>query len=250
MGTAFPVGTAAGKVAFVTGAASGLGRAHALRLAAEGADIIAVDSCRPIPSAGYQPGSLDDLTETAARVRSLGRRALARPAGVRDLGQLSSVVDEAMVEFGRLDIIVAAARIGGSAPTSELTEAAWQEVIDVNLTGAWLTCKAAMPSLIAGGAGGSVVLVVSSAGQRPGPDQAHVAAAGQAVAGLAKTLALELAEHDIRVNVLSSSAEEDGGGAGGGGRDAPGDTLAFLVSDAARHLTGTVLPADAGALAR
>jgi NAD(P)-dependent dehydrogenase (short-subunit alcohol dehydrogenase family) len=179
---------------------------------------------------------------------------------------------------------VAAARIGGSATTRDLSESAWQDVIDVNLTGAWLTCKAAMPQLIAGGRGGSVVLTSAAAGQRPQPDQAHEVAAAEALAGMAKTLAQELAEYNIRVNVLRSSAGETNQdasalpginapgvnvpGAGVPAVDVPGidvpavdarrvdtaleagDTLAFLVSDFARHLTGTVLPADAGALAR
>jgi (+)-trans-carveol dehydrogenase len=245
------VSIAAGKVALVTGAARGPGRDYALRLAGEGADIIAVDVCQPIRSAGDQLGSPDDLNETAARVRALGRRALARPADTRDLGQLSGVIDEAMAEFGRLDIIVAAGRISGSASARELTESAWQDVIDVNLTGAWLTCKAAMPQLIAGGRGGSVVLVASAAGQRPGPDQAHEVAAAHAVAGLAKTLAQELAEQHIRVNVLSVSdggVSDSGVASSAAGGDAGGDMLAFLVSDAAGHLTGIVLPAGQGSL--
>ena len=230
------MGQAEGKVAFVTGAARGLGRAHAVRLAAEGADIIAVDLCEPIASVGYRLGTRDDLAETVSLVRALGRRVLARPADVRDLGQLESVVGEGSAAFGRLDIVVASAGIRGSAPASGLSESAWQDVIDVNLTGAWLTCKAAVPHLIAGGRGGSVVLTSSAAGRRPRPDMAHDIAAGHALAGLAKTLAQELAEHGIRVNVLSPSAGE--------AREtrAATDALLFLVSDAASYLTGMVLP--------
>jgi len=238
------MGQAEGKVAFVTGAARGLGRAHAVRLSAEGADIIAVDLCGPIASIGYQLGTLDDLAETASLVRAFGRRVLIRPADVRDLGQLESVVAEGTAAFGRLDIVVASARIRGSAPACGLSESAWQDVIDVNLTGAWLTCKAAVPHLIAGGRGGSVVLTGSAASPRPQPDRAPDVAAGHALAGLAKTLAQELAEHGIRVNVLSPSAGE-----ASETRDAT-DALLFLVSDAARYLTSTVLSADAGALAR
>jgi (+)-trans-carveol dehydrogenase len=171
---------------------------------------------------------------------------LARPADVRDLGQLISVADEGVALLGRLDIIVASAAISGSAAAHELSEAAWRDVIDVNLTGSWLTCKAAVPHLIAGGRGGAIVLTSLAASHKPRPGQSHYVAAGHAVAGLAKTLAQELAEHGIRVNALSPALDEASMTAGAGSLDLSG-ALLYLVSDAARYLNGMVLPVDAGA---
>jgi (+)-trans-carveol dehydrogenase len=244
---------ATGKVALVTGAASGPGRSHALRLAAAGADVIALDCYAPIsPVPGPLP-TPEDLAETADMVRALGSHAVAAPADVRDCGQLAAAVGKAVAVLGRLDIVVAAAGLHSSAAAHELTEEAWQDLIDVNLTGAWLTCKVAVPHMITGGRGGSVVLASSVAGMKPFPAMAHYVAAEHAIIGVAKTLAQELAGHDIRVNALVA-ALPDGGPAGllpspAQPRDVS-DALLFLVSDAARPVTGAALPVDAGVLAR
>jgi NAD(P)-dependent dehydrogenase (short-subunit alcohol dehydrogenase family) len=246
------MGRATGKVALVTGAAGGQGRSHALRLAAEGADIIAIDG---VPAAGRPPArpAGADLDETAAMVAELGSRVVTARADVRDHGPLAAAVDEAAGTLGRLDIVVAAAAIRGSAPAHELAEECWQDMIDVNLTGAWLTCKVAVPHVIAGGRGGSVVLASSAAGVRPYPAMAHYVAAEHAIIGLAKTLAQELGGEQIRVNALIPALA----GAGPDGllpspaqpRDVS-EALLFLISDAGRHITGAALPVDAGVLAR
>jgi (+)-trans-carveol dehydrogenase len=242
----------AGKVALVTGAAGGAGRSYALALAAAGADIIAVDAR---PAAGHRPElGQDDLSGTAAMVAALGSRAVPVAADVRDHAGLAAGVDEAAGMFGRLDIVVAAAAVHNSALAHELTDDGWQELIDVNLTGAWLTCKVAAPHVIAGGRGGSVVLASSAAGVHPYPGMAHYVAAGHALIGLAKTLAQELAPDDIRVNALIP-APPDGVAAepllplAAQPRDVS-EALLFLVSGAARSITGAALAVEAGVLAR
>lgn len=236
------------RVALVTGAGGEAGRGHALRLAAAGMDIIAVDG-GPLGAPG--PG----LDETARLVRELGRRVAVAPADVRDHGRLAAAVNQAAGELGRLDVVVAAAGLCHPAAAGELTEAAWQDMIDVSLTGAWLTGKVAVPHIIAGGRGGSVVLAGSVAAVKPYPGLAHYVAAEHAIVGLARTLAQELAADRIRVNVLLAD-----GPAAGESREPllpsparPGDVsaaLLFLISDAARHITGVALPVDAGVLAR
>jgi (+)-trans-carveol dehydrogenase len=230
----------AGKVALVTGAARGQGRSHALRLAADGADIIAIDHCAPVGSVPCPLASPDDLGEVATQVRALGRRVVARQADVRDQAGLRLAVDESVTALGRLDIVSAGAGVLSGAPDQELTEQAWQDVIDINLTGAWLTCKVAVPHIIASGRGGLVVLTSSVAGYKPCARAAHQAAAEHALIGLGQALAQELAPEGIRVNVITPALAEP--------RDVS-EALAFLASDAARHITGISLPVDAGALA-
>ena len=151
------MGRVEGKVALVTGAARGQGRAHAVRLAEEGADIIAVDVCSQLESVPYGLASEGDLAETAKRVEELDRRILTRKADVRDLAALQSAVAEGVAELGHLDIVCANAGILSTGSAWELSEEAWQEVIDVNLTGVWKTVKAAIPQLIEQGHGGSII---------------------------------------------------------------------------------------------
>src|SRR6187402_1130823 len=197
------MGRLEGKVAFVTGAARGQGRSHALRLAEEGADIVAVDVCRQLASVPYPMATPEDLTETAKLVEDLDRRIVVREADVRDSARLADVVAEGIGEFGRLDIIVANAGIVSMAPTLELDEDSWQEMIDVNLTGVWKTLKAAVPAMIEAGNGGSVIITSSAAGLRGFANIAHYVAAKHGVVGLMKTLAQELAPHMIRVNTVN-----------------------------------------------
>ncbi|QGP89786.1 mycofactocin-coupled SDR family oxidoreductase [Gordonia sp. 135] len=194
------MGRLTNKVALVTGAARGQGRSHALRLAQEGADIIAVDICAPVATAPYATGELTDLEETAKLVEQLDRRILHRQADIRDLDGLQSLVADGVAEFGGIDIVVANAGIASYGPAWELTEDQWQEMLDINLTGTWKTAKAAIPSMIERGEGGSIILTSSVAGLIAYANLAHYTAAKHGVTGLMRVLAVELAQHNIRVN--------------------------------------------------
>lgn len=190
-----------GKVAFITGAARGQGRAHARKLAGEGADIIANDIAGPIDTVSYPPATEAELEETADEVRALGRRALTFAADTRDFEALKGGLDKAVAELGRLDVLVANAGILNAVAMSwELDEHSWRTMIDVNLTGTWHATKAAVPHLIDQGPGGSVILISSTAGLRGIPGIAHYDAAKHGVLGLSRALANELAPHRIRVN--------------------------------------------------
>ena len=191
-----------GKVVFVTGAARGQGRAHAVVLAGEGADIIAVDTFSPIDTVEYPLATPEDMEVTVKEVESAGRRIITGDVDVRDLAGLTTFVDAAVAELGRLDIVVANAGIHSAASTLEMTEQMWQEMIDVNLTGVWKTVKASVPHVVAGGRGGSVVLTSSVAAERALLAMAHYGAAKAGVVMLMKTLALELASESIRVNTI------------------------------------------------
>src|SRR4051794_9669019 len=153
------VGKLEGKVALISGAARGQGRSHAVRLAQEGADIIAFDVCRQLGSVPYPMATSEDLTETVRLVEDLDRRIVAREADVRDLAAVQEVVDEGVRQFGRLDVICANAGIAAFAENSwSLTEDQWEEMIAVNLSGVWRTVKAGIPTMIEGGNGGAIVL--------------------------------------------------------------------------------------------
>jgi (+)-trans-carveol dehydrogenase len=191
-----------GKVAFITGAARGQGRSHAVRLAEEGADIIAVDICQTIPTApGPGPGPAE-LDVTIEAVESLGRRIRAAQLDVRDLEAMTAFVAKSAGEFGRLDIVLANAGIAGTAPTLEMDEEVWQTMMDINLTGVWKSLKASVPHIIAGGRGGSVVITSSLAAVTANEHTAHYSAAKSGLIGLMRVLAKELAPHRIRVNTV------------------------------------------------
>jgi SDR family mycofactocin-dependent oxidoreductase len=198
-------GRVEGKVALVTGAARGQGRAHALRLADEGADIIAVDLCAPIRSVPYALADASDLEETIKGVKALGRRALARRVDVRDFGALQEMLDETVADVGRLDIVVANAGILSAGSADTLTAEIWQDMIDVNLTGVYYTAKAGLAHIRAGGTGGSIILTSSALGIRALPNLPHYVAAKAGVMGLMRALALELAPDRIRVNTVNPS---------------------------------------------
>lgn len=199
------MGRVSGKVAFITGAARGQGRAHAVRLAEEGADIIAVDLCGQM-DVPYEMGSADDLAQTAKEVEALDRRIVAEQADVRDLAAMQAVVERGMAELGAIDIVVANAGIFTTAPTAEMSPEMWKDMIDVNLTGVWTAVRAAIPGMIKNGAGGSVVLISSTAGIKGFPGMAHYTAAKHGVVGLMKALAGELGPNRIRVNTIHPSA--------------------------------------------
>jgi (+)-trans-carveol dehydrogenase len=275
------MGRVEGKVAFVTGAARGQGRSHAIRLAEEGADIIAVDLCRQIDSVPYPMSTSDDLAETVKQVEALDRRIVASETDVRDGAALRAAVDEGVAQLGRLDIVAANAGIASTADgTVGLSDQEWQDMIDVNLTGVWQTCKAAVPHLIQGGRGGSMILTSSAAGLMAYPNIGHYVAAKHGVVGLMKTLALELAPHSIRVNSLHPTqvdtpmimnetiyrlfmpdqehpAPEAFAAASQEMNALPipwvealdiSNALVFLASDEARYITGVPMPVDAGAV--
>ena len=195
-------GRVEGKVAFITGAARGQGRSHAVRLAQEGADIIAVDVCRRISSNEDIPAPTpDDLAETADLIKNLDRRIVTAEVDVRDYDALKAAVDSGVEQLGKLDIIVANAGIGNGGQTLDFTsEADWTDMIDVNLSGVWKTVKAAVPHLIAGGKGGSIILTSSVGGLKAYPHTGHYIAAKHGVVGLMRTFAVELGHHFIRVN--------------------------------------------------
>jgi SDR family mycofactocin-dependent oxidoreductase len=265
-----------GRVAFVTGAARGQGRAHAARLAADGADIIAIDVCRPISDTiTYPAPTSEDLAETVRLVEAEGRKVLAREVDIRDLAALREVVADGIEQFGRLDIVVANA---GIAPMQSGGDG-WRDVIDVNLTGVYHTIKAAIPTMVKQGAGGSIVLISSAAGLAGvgSPDAGSVgyAAAKHGVVGLMRVYANLLAQQMIRVNSIHPTGVEtpminneftrgwlaqmaaatDTPGAMGNAMPVevlqPEDianAVAWLVSDQARYITGITLPVDAGFL--
>ncbi len=264
-----------GKVAFITGAARGQGRAHAVRLAADGANVIAVDLCEQIASVRYPLATLEDLAATVKLVEDTGSRIVAKQGDVRDRASLSSALQAGLDEFGRLDIVVANA---GIAPMQSGDDG-WRDVIDVNLTGVYNTIKAAIPAMVKQDAGGSIVLISSAAGLAGvgSPDAGSVgyAAAKHGVVGLMRVYANLLAKQNIRVNsihpsgvdtpminneftrqwladlVAQSDSPPDMGNAMPVEVMQPEDianAVAWLVSDQARYITGVTLPVDAGFL--
>jgi (+)-trans-carveol dehydrogenase len=274
-------GRVAGKVAFITGAARGQGRSHAVRLAQEGADIIAVDNCADVPGLPYPGATEADLAETVSAVEALDRRIVAVKADVRDYAGLAAAVDDGVAQLGRLDIVSANAGIGSQPYQAwDLAESTWQDMIDINLTGVWHTAKAAVPHLKAGGHGGAIVLTSSAAGLKGYGHIAHYVSAKHGVVGLMRTLALELAPDLIRVNSihptqvdtdmiqneptwrlfrpdLEHPTRADFEPASQAMNLLPipwvepvdiSNVLLFLASDEARYITGVALPVDAGCL--
>ncbi|GAA2170721.1 mycofactocin-coupled SDR family oxidoreductase [Actinomadura napierensis] len=191
-----------GKVAFITGAARGQGRSHAVALAREGADIIAIDTTAKVGSVPYPLATADDLAETVRLVEATGRRILARDADVRDSQALARAVEEGVTAFGRLDIVLANAGISTPAPTLEMSDDTWQDMIDINLTGVWKSLKASVPHIIAGGRGGAVIITSSLAAIYANENTAHYSAAKAGLVMLMKVMAKELAPHSIRVNTV------------------------------------------------
>jgi (+)-trans-carveol dehydrogenase len=204
------MGRVEGKVAFITGAARGQGRSHAIRLAQEGADIIAVDLAAQVGSVPYPLATPDDLAQTVKEVEALDRQIIATQADVRDYAALKAALDDGVAELGRLDVVVANAGIFSFGTLDEMPRQTWQDMIDISLTGVWHTAKAAIPHLRAGGAGGSMILTSSDAGLKALENTGHYTAAKHGVVGLMRTLALELAPDMIRVNsVLPTTVNTD-----------------------------------------
>jgi (+)-trans-carveol dehydrogenase len=275
-------GRVEGKVAFITGAARGQGRSHAVTLAREGADIIAVDICKQIDSVPYPMATPEDLAQTVKEVEAAGRRIVATVADVRDYDAVKLALDEGVARLGRLDIVSANAGIFSFGRAEELPGQTWRDMIDTDLTGVWHAAKAAIPHLRAGGHGGSIILTSSTAGLKAYQNMGHYVAAKHGVVGLMRTLALELAPDFIRVNSLHPTGVDTDMiqnpatyepfapdlPAAGLTREAlalwfqalnalpvpwvePVDisnAVLFLASDESRYITGVTLPVDAGAL--
>lgn len=191
-----------GKVAVITGAARGQGRAHAVRLAEEGADIIAIDICEKVPFYVAKGATEEDLAETARQVEKQGRRILTYKADVRDYAALKGALDAGVAELGRLDIVLANAGALSYGRVHEIEESHWRGTIDIVLTGVWNTCRAALPTLIEQGQGGSIILTSSVAGSRGLPHMGAYVAAKHGVIGLMRTIALEYAGESIRANAI------------------------------------------------
>ena len=190
-----------GRVAFVTGAARGQGRSHCVRLARAGADVIAIDACGPVtPHNGYAAATPEELAETAHLVEGEGRKILAKEVDVRDAEGQQRVVDEAIEQWGRLDIVVANAGVLNWGRLWEISAQQWQDVLDINLTGVWNTIKATVPAMIAAGNGGSIITISSAAGVKAVPGCGHYCASKFGVVGLTNSLAVELGGYGIRVN--------------------------------------------------
>jgi len=191
----------AGRVAFVTGAARGQGRAYAVRLAREGADVIISDICAPVSdTVPYVGATAEDLAETARLVQAEGRAVLSRTVDIRDDAALRQLVADGVAQFGRLDILVANAGVLSWGRLWELSDEQWNTVIDVNLTGTWRTLRAVIPAMIDAGNGGSIIIISSSAGLKATPGNGHYAASKHGLTSMTNTLALELGEYGIRVN--------------------------------------------------
>jgi len=198
-------GRVEGKVAFITGAARGQGRSHAVRLAQEGADIIAVDICETLPTVAplYKGATPADLAETVRQVEALDRRIVASQADVRDFDALSAAFQDGLAQLGRIDIVIANAGVFVfGVQGQDVTEEQWDEVNDINAKGVWHTCKAVIPTLIEQATGGSILLTSSTAGLKGGPNGLAYAASKHAVVGIMRALANELAGHRIRVNSI------------------------------------------------
>jgi (+)-trans-carveol dehydrogenase len=271
-----------GKVAFITGAGRGQGRSHAVRLAQEGADVIAVDLCKPSETAPYPMASPEDLKETVRLVEAAGGRIVAFEADVRESQALQSAVDAGVAEFGRLDIVLANAGIAHYAMATDLDETSWTDVVNTNLNGVWWTVKAALPHLVGGGRGGSIVITSSVAGLRGLANCVHYVTAKHGIVGMMKALALELGPHNIRVNTIHPNSVNTDMLQNPAtyelflpGKQDPtpeqfervnrmlnvlpmpwseaadiSDAVVFLVSDAGKNVTGVALPLDAGGSVR
>jgi (+)-trans-carveol dehydrogenase len=272
-------GRVEGKVAFITGAARGQGRAHAVRLAQEGADIIAIDICKQVESVQIPLSTPEDLAETADLVKGHNRRIYTAEVDVRDYDALKAAVDTGVEELGRLDIIIANAGIGnGGATLDKTSEPDWTDMIDINLGGVWKTVKAGVPHILAGGRGGSIILTSSVGGLKAYPHTGHYVAAKHGVVGLMRTFAVELGAQNIRVNSvhptnvntplfmnegtmklfrpdLENPGPDDMKVVGQLMHTLPigwvepediANAVLFLASDEARYITGVTLPVDGG----
>jgi SDR family mycofactocin-dependent oxidoreductase len=273
------MGLLAGKVVMITGGARGQGRAHAVVSAREGASVVLVDIVDPIEDMFYPTATEQDMAETVRQVEALGGSALAVSGDVRSQADLNGAVDAGIERFGQIDGLIANAGIWTMAPFWTMTEERWQQTLDINLSGVWRAAKAVTPHMIERRSG-SIVMISSTCGMEPASTMAHYTAAKHGVIGLAKNVAVELAEYGIRCNCVCPGATDSGmtrnqaawdfyaGGSGGtvahmatAGTDyhaldgvaflAPEEiakTVLYLNSELAATVTGVAIPVDAGHL--
>jgi SDR family mycofactocin-dependent oxidoreductase len=270
--SANPAGRVAGKRVLITGAARGMGRSHAVRLAEEGADLILVDICQPLPELDYPLASPDDLAETTRLVEKHGRRVISAVVDVREAAALASAVADAAAQLGGLDAAVANAGVLTAATWDKTTPEHWRVVVDVNLIGTWNTCAAALPHLVE--RGGSIVNISSSAGIKGTPLHTPYTAAKHGIVGLSRALANELATHNVRVNTVHPTGVPTGMNPASlfglltevrpdlaplFGNALPvqmaeaidiSNAVLFLVSDESRYVTGLEFKVDAGVTIR
>ncbi len=265
-------GRVQGKVAFITGAGRGQGRAHAVRLAGEGADVIALDVAGPLPGIAYEQPGPEDLQETVRLVEALDRRIVSITEDVRNLEGMRTAVDAAVAELGRLDVVVANAGICTPTAWDEVTPQQFQDTIDINVTGVWNTVMVGAPHLVRAG-GGSIVITSSAAGLKVQPFMVHYTTSKFAVRGMAKAFAAELAKHHIRVNSVHPTGVNTPMGSGdmqavlgkamaadprlggmftnllpveGTEPEDVADTVLFLASDESKYITAHEIAPDAG----
>ncbi|BDY27371.1 mycofactocin-coupled SDR family oxidoreductase [Mycolicibacterium mageritense] len=263
---------AAGKRVLITGAARGMGRSHAVRLAEEGADLILVDICRSLDEIEYPLATPDELDETVRLVEKQGRRAVSHVVDVRDAAALAAAVDDGVAQLGGLDAAVANAGVLTAGTWDAITPEQWRTVVDVNLIGTWNTCAAALPHLVE--RGGSLVNISSAAGIKGTPLHTPYTASKHGVVGMSRALANELAAQQVRVNTVHPTGVETGM------RPASlhaliaeqrpdlaplfanampivmaeaidiSNAVLFLVSDESRYVTGLEFKVDAGVTLR
>ncbi len=271
------------RTVFITGAAHGMGRAHALAFACEGARLVLCDACRQYSTVPYPLARPEELASLASEIEQMGRPVLAEQVDVTDLAAMQALAERAQRELGLIDIVVANAGLYSFAPSWELTEAQWDETVNVDLKGAWITCKVCIPQMISRHTG-KIICISSTAGFKGMANLAHYVAAKHGVLGLVKTLAIELAPYNINVNAVCPTSVDTvmcrnqtlyDVFAGGPGPlatyehmlklmnqlnlfpdrnllppEAISAAVLWLASDEARHLTGCALPVDAGYLTR
>ena len=271
------------RTVFITGAARGMGRAHALAFAREGARLVLCDACRQYNTVPYALTQPEELVSLASEIEQMGRPVLAEQVDVTDLAAMSALAERAQRELGPIDILVANAGLYSFAPSWELTEEQWDETVNVDLKGVWITCKVYIPQMLSRRSG-KIICISSTAGLKGMAHLAHYVAAKHGVLGLVKTLAIELAPYNINVNAVCPTSVDTAmcrnqalydAFAGGPGPlatyehmlelmnqlnlfpdrnllppEAISAAVLWLASDEARHLTGCALPVDAGYLTR
>jgi len=269
------MGRLAGKIAFITGAARGQGRSHAVRMAEEGADVIISDICGPVGTSMIAPSSPADLEETTRLVEATGQRVISAQVDVRDPEALKALAQRGIAELGHIDTVVANAGILNWARTHELEQQQWQDVIDVNLTGVFNTVEAVLPHLLERGKGGSIIVTSSSAGLKGQPFTLGYTAAKHGLVGIVNALAIEYGEYGIRANSIHPAGVKTPMGEAEGlaklieeraftvgpvfMNTMPVEMLdeydisnavVFLASDEARYVTGLQMKVDAGLVGR